>query len=191
MKRCPVCQREYTDETLSYCLEDGSPLSGKSKEPSDMAATIIMPDPRITVPERQETFRYAPVSPQPFTMPPPSTWPPATAHQAQPSVKARQGRSVAIASLVLAIVSFALLGFCIVAGASNVEATLIGGVFLFSVVLAFAGAVAGIVAISKSSKDTNPQNAKAMSVVALVLNGLYLLISVVFLILGAVANSGK
>jgi hypothetical protein len=30
-----------------------------------------------------------------------------------------------------------------------------------------------------------------MSVVALVLNGLYLLISVVFLVLGAVASSGK
>jgi hypothetical protein len=51
--------------------------------------------------------------------------------------------------------------------------------------------VAGIVAISKSSKDTGPQNAKAMSVVALVLNGLYLLISVVFLVLGAVASSSK
>jgi hypothetical protein len=191
MKRCPVCQREYSDESLSYCLEDGSFLSGNSSESSDMAATIIMPDPRITVPERQETFRHAPVSPQPFTTPPPTAWSPAAAQPARPFVKARQGRGVAIASLILAIVSFALLGFCIVAGASNVEATLIGGIFLFSVVLAFGGAIAGIVAISKSSKDTGPQNSKALSVVALVLNGLFLLISVVFLVLGAVANSGK
>lgn len=190
MKRCPVCQREYTDETLSYCLEDGSPLSGHSSASSDMAATIIMPDPRVTVPERQETFQYAPVSPQPFIKPP-TAWPPASAQQAPSPVKARQGRGVAIASLILAIVSFVLLAFCIIAGASNVEATIIGGVFLFSVILAFGGAVAGIIAISKSSKATGPQNAKAMSVVALVLNGLYLLISVVFLVLGAVASSGK
>jgi pimeloyl-ACP methyl ester carboxylesterase/class 3 adenylate cyclase len=26
MKRCPTCQRTYTDETLSFCREDGAPL---------------------------------------------------------------------------------------------------------------------------------------------------------------------
>jgi hypothetical protein len=26
MKRCPECRRDYTDETLIYCLDDGSPL---------------------------------------------------------------------------------------------------------------------------------------------------------------------
>ena len=27
MKRCPECRREYFDETLSFCLEDGTPLT--------------------------------------------------------------------------------------------------------------------------------------------------------------------
>lgn len=27
MKRCPACNRDYADETLSFCLEDGSVLS--------------------------------------------------------------------------------------------------------------------------------------------------------------------
>src|SRR5688572_2755726 len=26
MKRCPECRRDYYDETLSFCLEDGTPL---------------------------------------------------------------------------------------------------------------------------------------------------------------------
>src|SRR5262245_2100930 len=26
MKRCPECRRDYTDETLNYCLDDGSAL---------------------------------------------------------------------------------------------------------------------------------------------------------------------
>jgi hypothetical protein len=26
MKRCPECRRDYTDDTLSFCLEDGTPL---------------------------------------------------------------------------------------------------------------------------------------------------------------------
>jgi hypothetical protein len=51
------------------------------------------------------------------------------------------------------------------------------------------GAVLGIIAASKSSKDESAQNAKAMSIVALVLNGLYLLITVGFLILGAAAST--
>src|SRR5512144_1646238 len=26
MKRCPECRRDYTDETLNFCLDDGTPL---------------------------------------------------------------------------------------------------------------------------------------------------------------------
>jgi len=26
MKRCPECRRDYYDDTLSFCLEDGTPL---------------------------------------------------------------------------------------------------------------------------------------------------------------------
>jgi hypothetical protein len=28
MKRCPECSRDYYDDTLSFCLEDGTPLRG-------------------------------------------------------------------------------------------------------------------------------------------------------------------
>src|SRR6185369_6608788 len=27
MKRCPTCQRTFTDESLSFCTEDGTPLT--------------------------------------------------------------------------------------------------------------------------------------------------------------------
>ena len=27
MKKCPACNRTYTDDTLKFCLEDGSSLS--------------------------------------------------------------------------------------------------------------------------------------------------------------------
>ncbi|MEO8435758.1 MAG: hypothetical protein ABI596_12740, partial [Pyrinomonadaceae bacterium] len=33
MKRCPNCQRTYTDESLSYCLHDGTPLAGADVPP--------------------------------------------------------------------------------------------------------------------------------------------------------------
>jgi hypothetical protein len=190
MKRCPACQRAYDDDSLSYCLEDGTALLSDGSASSDLAATIIIPEPRITAPAKPETYRPAP-PPQVYTQPAPS-WPPAAMPPRAPATApARQGRSAAITSLIFAISAFVLLGFCILGGATGVNEELIGGVFIFSVLLALAGAVLGIIATSKSSKDTSAQNAKTLSIIALVLNGLYLLITIVFLILAAVVQSGS
>ena len=41
MKRCPACNRTYADETLSYCLDDGSLLSA----PFDAEATQRLASP--------------------------------------------------------------------------------------------------------------------------------------------------
>jgi hypothetical protein len=189
MKRCPACQRTYTDDSLSYCLEDGSTLYSDSSGSADMAATLIIPEPRMTSPAVPDTYRPTPTPPRPFTAPQPAWPPPAVSPLTPHAAQARPGRGAAVTSLVLAISSFALLGFCVIAGAADVESTLIGGIFLFSVLLALAGAVLGIVAASKSSKDVSAQNSKVMAIVSLALNGLYLLISIVFLILGAVSSS--
>ncbi len=172
---------------MSYCLEDGSQLFGDSSGASDMAATLIIPDPRVTAPVKPETSRTTPTPPQSYPAPSPA-WTPAAPLQ-RPVVAPAQGRGIAVTSLVCGIAAFILLGFCIIAGAADVEASLIGGIFIFSAFIALVGAVLGIIAVSKSSKDTSAQNAKTIAIVALVLNGMYLLISIVFLILGAVASS--
>lgn len=41
MKRCPKCRRTYEDETLRFCLEDGSPLF--DARDSEAPATEILP----------------------------------------------------------------------------------------------------------------------------------------------------
>ncbi len=41
MKRCPQCSREYTDESLNFCLDDGSPLLLAS--PADEPVTDLYP----------------------------------------------------------------------------------------------------------------------------------------------------
>ncbi|HKC63040.1 MAG TPA: nuclear transport factor 2 family protein [Pyrinomonadaceae bacterium] len=40
MKRCPTCQRTYADDTLRFCLEDGTPLVSDSALSSD--ATLLL-----------------------------------------------------------------------------------------------------------------------------------------------------
>ncbi|MCA1589453.1 MAG: hypothetical protein LC734_03490 [Acidobacteria bacterium] len=46
MKRCPECRRDYYDETLSFCLEDGTGLVQGSvpvgQDSADEPATAIL-----------------------------------------------------------------------------------------------------------------------------------------------------
>ena len=70
MKRCPTCNRTYTDLSLNFCLEDGTPLTADP----DPNATIRYPAARDTS-EPPPTEIYRPqqqvVTPRPTTAPPP------------------------------------------------------------------------------------------------------------------------
>jgi hypothetical protein len=96
MKRCPQCNRTYTDDALSFCLDDGSPLmSAGGPGPSDPSATIQYPQPRDTSP--QATIAFNPgqsATPMPPSMPqsmpqpgsqpgPPPSWSPMPAPATQ------------------------------------------------------------------------------------------------------------
>lgn len=48
MKRCKQCNREYEDETLSFCLEDGTVLVRASEGSLDPGATLIYPSAEPT-----------------------------------------------------------------------------------------------------------------------------------------------
>ncbi len=47
MKRCPECRRDYYDDTLSFCLEDGTPLV--YGVPADEPVTAILSEPPAVV----------------------------------------------------------------------------------------------------------------------------------------------
>jgi hypothetical protein len=53
MKRCPECRRDYYDETLVYCLDDGAPLVyGASSDRLFDGQTEMLPTiPDISLPE--------------------------------------------------------------------------------------------------------------------------------------------
>jgi hypothetical protein len=48
MKSCPACSRTYTDGSLNFCLEDGTPLVNSPAPGIDPNATIRYTDPRDT-----------------------------------------------------------------------------------------------------------------------------------------------
>jgi TolB-like protein/Tfp pilus assembly protein PilF len=43
MKQCPECKKAYNDDTLNFCLDDGTPLVGDPVLGSDEALTALMP----------------------------------------------------------------------------------------------------------------------------------------------------
>jgi len=54
MKRCPECRRDYYDETLSYCLDDGNallegPASGGRSEPPSSAGGQFVDEPATAI----------------------------------------------------------------------------------------------------------------------------------------------
>ena len=44
MKRCPECRRDYYDDTLSFCLDDGMRLL-EGPASTDEPATAILSEP--------------------------------------------------------------------------------------------------------------------------------------------------
>ena len=93
MKRCPTCKRTYTDLSLNFCLEDGTPLTADAP-PVDPNATIRYPSARATAePPPTEIYQPPPpiVSPRQTAPPPPPPpqpqWTPGPATIAPPRKK--------------------------------------------------------------------------------------------------------
>ena len=77
MKRCPTCNRTYTDLSLNFCLEDGTPLTTDAPGGPDPNATLRYPSPRDTAePPPTEIYRPAQsTTPRPTSSPPPTPAP--------------------------------------------------------------------------------------------------------------------
>ncbi len=57
VKHCPTCKRSFDDETLSFCLEDGTPLIRESAGRADSQETLVSPSPSLP---STETLASAP-----------------------------------------------------------------------------------------------------------------------------------
>ena len=71
MKQCPDCNRIYEDETLNYCLDDGTSLR---QLPTDEAATAVLPAAGVSAEGPTKLYRgAAKLSSHPREKPAPST----------------------------------------------------------------------------------------------------------------------
>ncbi len=93
MKICPNCNQTYTDETLNFCLNDGSALREKESEPPP---TVFMDSPRRTNPNYTEYETPFGKSDQQIYQAPYSP----------PAVNYSQDQTLPIISLVLGVLCF-------------------------------------------------------------------------------------
>jgi hypothetical protein len=78
MKRCPTCSRTYTDDALSFCLDDGAPLlsvGGDAPSSFDPNATLAYPAARDTTPP-PEVHPFSTTPPNQAIPPQASSWSP-------------------------------------------------------------------------------------------------------------------
>lgn len=69
MKSCPVCRRNFDDDTLLYCTEDGTPLTAPSRSGDP---TLLVPGRRDTDPPATEVLPHGYQPPAPTNA---ATWP--------------------------------------------------------------------------------------------------------------------
>lgn len=98
MKRCPTCNRTYTDLSLNFCLEDGTPLTTDAPGGVDPNATLRYPSPRDTAePPPTEIYRPAPSTAPPRPEPaPPQPPPPPQQHWSPTPTQAPRKKSNAV-----------------------------------------------------------------------------------------------
>jgi hypothetical protein len=53
MKQCPACRSQYTDDTLQYCLQDGTPLETYTPDPNEGTWRSVEPEEETVVSERR------------------------------------------------------------------------------------------------------------------------------------------
>ena len=71
MKRCPTCKRTFEDDSLAFCLDDGSPLVSESGP--DSQATLVTPAP--PAPPPTQLSQYPPAVSAVETRPKRHVWP--------------------------------------------------------------------------------------------------------------------
>ncbi len=104
MKRCPECRRDYYDDTLLYCLDDGNALL-EGPASADEPATAILSEPGAVA----TGFRPDGGSSESPTV---HLQPPASTGGTDPSTKRQKWRAIAAAALLLiGGVSFAVYKF--------------------------------------------------------------------------------
>jgi len=174
MKRCPKCNRVFDEEWLSFCTNDGTSLIDTSALSPEPPPTMMSPPmPPSVSPSEEPTINLqtgggSGQPPAPYSPPAPmqQSWqPPAQPMQTgwqpppPPGYAKQKKQGLAIASLILGIVSFPGVCLCYVGGLPT---------SLIAIIL-------GIMSLSQIKNEPTENGGKPFAIIGIVCGGLYLL----------------
>ncbi len=167
MRRCPKCNQEFADEWLTFCTQDGATLVDLPASPSDPPPTLLRPMPPSVSPTEQTTQdmpgRY---NPPPVEYIPPPVPQPGWAPPPPPAYPAKPQQSLAVASMVLGIVSITI-GWCC----------------SFGILTSPIALVMGIVALVQIKNDPAKYGGKGFAIGGIAMGALYFAIFLVIILL--------
>lgn len=101
MKQCPTCQSQYTDDTLKFCLQDGSPLQFAA----DSQGKTISFSEQATLPSNRRSNQ---INTPPVTNP--TNWQPAP-FPSNPDIQPQKRSSATVAVFLTVFVMLLLFSF--------------------------------------------------------------------------------
>jgi hypothetical protein len=167
MKRCPTCSRTYEDDSLSFCLTDGTPLA-KEESVSGSFDSAPVPAPPVAdwsappataTPSSQPLWGSVGLPPQ---QPEPAWGGGYQQMQSPPVFMQKREQGLAIASLVCGILSIACCG---------------------SVLTGIPAIVLGIISMNKEKNEPARYGGKGMAIGGIVLGSLSVLILFAYMIM--------
>ena len=176
MKICPSCKRTFNDDTLSFCLEDGSPLMNASS--SSQAATEVMYQSPVTSARTNQT------TPQQHIHTQPPTQTPSQQIYERPS---NAGRMLAIFSILFTLSSILFFIIALIVVTLDYQ-TLGGGIVILSMFVVPIGTIIGLIALWRAFRSRDGKGAKVSASVAITINILFVLAFVGLMLLGAINN---
>jgi uncharacterized protein DUF4190 len=156
MKRCPTCNRTFDDDWLSFCTEDGTTLveAPSAQLPSEPPPTVFIPP----------AFDTDPAAPKPFDLP----------GSYNPPQPITQKQGLAIASLIVGIVSVTV-GWCC----------------YFGVVTGPVAIALGIVQLVQIKNKPNEYTGKPLAIIGIVTGAVYFaVLALIIVIYGAAFLAG-
>ena len=183
MKRCPKCNQVFDQEWLSFCTNDGTSLVDTSALPPEPPPTMMSPPmPPSVSPSAQPTINLQTGSnqpPAPYTPPAPmqQSWqPPSQPMQTgwqpppPPPYAKTKKQGLAIASLILGIVSITI-GLCCYIGALTSPVAI----------------VLGIISLVQIKNNPNENGGKPLSIVGIILGALYFVVAALIILIYGLA----
>jgi hypothetical protein len=218
MKRCPSCQRTYTDDTLRFCLEDGATLlssSSASGSSDPMAATLLDSPPRNTGGDSSNRSAPTEVLQSPQTsnnqatptrswgtpnvaQPPPNSWDAVRQYPGQksaplissPAQEMEKKRSwPGVVSLMIGILTWLMIALSFVGAGFKMQSELIGFLFLAGMFVGIFGVVFGAVAFGIAFKNPDRFGGKGFALIGLFMSLMPALFVLLLIVIGIAVST--